>query len=177
MILDGLLQFDSAANLALGVGTYNSTNVIDLGVTSGVPSSASGGGARDIGIGDDPAMKLLVDILTTFPSGGAGTLALILQGAPDNGSGAPGTWSTYWQSSTFALATLVSTRGNFANIDMPRVPPGVAMPRFLRMQYVIGGATMTAGAIASYIVLDTFQQVYSSAGNLSGYPAGVVVAN
>ena len=87
MILDGLLQFDSAANLALAVGTYNSTNVIDLGVTSGIPTSANGGGARDIGIGDDPAMKLLVDITTTFTSGGAGTLALValapLVGKPD----------------------------------------------------------------------------------------------
>ena len=37
MILDALLQFDAAINLAQVAGTYASTNVIDLGVTSGIP--------------------------------------------------------------------------------------------------------------------------------------------
>jgi len=62
MILDALLQFDNAASLAIAAGTQASTNVIDLGITSGIPTSANGGGARDIGIGDDPAMKLLVQV-------------------------------------------------------------------------------------------------------------------
>lgn len=178
MILDGLLQFDSAANLAQVVGTYNSINVLDLGVTSGVPTSASGGGARDIGIGDDPAMKLFVNVITTFTSGGAGTLTCVLQGAPDNGLGAPGTWSTYWTSPTYALATLTSAFGSLANIYMPKVPAGVAMPRFLRMQYTIGGATMTAGTLESLLVLDKEEQIQGSpTGALSGYPAGINVAN
>lgn len=176
MILDALLQFDSAAQLAQPVGTYNSSNVIDLGVNSGVPSSASGGGARDIGIGDDPAMKLFAVVTTLFTSAGAATLALILQGAPDNGSGAPGTWSTFWQGPTNALAALVAG-AELANIDMPKVPAGVAVPRFLRLQYVIGGATTTAGAVESLLVLDRFDQIKGTGGALSGYPAGITVAN
>src|ERR1700676_716236 len=107
MILDSLLQFDSAANLAQVVGTYNSANVIDLGITSGIPSSANGGGARDIGIGDDPALKLLVQVIVAFTSGGAGTLQVGLQGAIDNGSGAPAAFVTWWLSPAYALATLV----------------------------------------------------------------------
>ena len=51
MILDGFLTW--SINQAVTV-TAVSTNIIDLGVISGVPSSAQGGGARDIGIGDDP---------------------------------------------------------------------------------------------------------------------------
>src|SRR6267142_4367947 len=98
MILDALLRFDDAVSLAIAAGAQASTNVIDLGVTSGIPSSANGGGARDIGIGDDPAMKLLVLVTTTFTSGGAVTLSVTLQGAVDNGAGAPAAFSDWWSS-------------------------------------------------------------------------------
>lgn len=175
MILDALLQFDSAVNLALGVGTINSTNVLDLGLL-GIPTSASGGGARDIGMGEDPMMKLFSVVTTAFTSGGAGTLALTLQGAADNGSGAPSTYTTYWTSPTYALATLAGG-AELANIDMPKVPAGAAVPRFLRMQYIIGGATMTAGIVQSELVIDRFDQVKGTTGALSGYPAGIVIAN
>jgi hypothetical protein len=176
MFIDALLQFDSAANLAQAAGTYNSTNIIDLGELNGLPTSANGGGARDIGIGDDPAMKIYSVVTTTFTSGGAGTLQVAIQGAPDNGSGAPGTWSTFAQSTAYALATLVSGAQLLA-IDMPRPPAGVAVPRFLRMTYTIATATMTAGTVQSELVLDRFDQIQGTTGALSGYPAGIVVAN
>lgn len=178
MILDALLQFDSAANLAQVIGTYNSANVIDLGITSGIPSSANGGGARDIGIGDDPAMKFLVIVTTTFTSGGAGTLAVSLQGAVDNGSGAPAAFSTWWTSPAYALATL-NAGSQLFNMDMPRPPDGIAIPRFLRLSYAIAGATMTAGTVEALLVLDRIDQPYSSTDNsvLGGYQAGINVAN
>jgi hypothetical protein len=68
MILDGYLLFTGGgAGIGNGdgatdsptTGTQVSSNVIDLGLI-GIPSFANGGGARDIGIGDDPAMKLMV---------------------------------------------------------------------------------------------------------------------
>lgn len=178
MILDALLQFDSAANLAQVVGTYNSANVIDLGITSGIPSSANGGGARDIGIGDDPALKLLVLVTTTFTSGGAGTLQVNLQGAIDNGSGAPAAFSTWWSSPAYALATL-NAGSQLFNMDMPRPPDGIAIPRYLRLTYGVGGATMTAGTVQSYIVIDRMDQMYQGTDNsiLGGYQAGITVAN
>src|SRR5277367_3190461 len=95
MILDSFLQFDAAFNGAVVAGTYNSTNVIDLGVVNGLPASIAGGGgggARDIGIGDDPAMKLMVLVTTAF-LGGTNCQALV-QGAPDSGTGTPGTYTT-----------------------------------------------------------------------------------
>ena len=178
MILDSLLQFDAAANLAQAVGTYNSANTIDLGVISGIPSSASGGGARDIGIGDDPALKLLVQVITTFTSGGAGTLVVQLAGAIDNGAGAPAAFSVWWASPAYALATLVQG-ARLMDMDMPRPPAGIAIPRYLRLNYVIGSNAMTAGQIESMIVLDRMDQAYTGTTNstLGGYPAGITVSN
>jgi len=178
MILDNLLAFDTNVSLAIAVGTQVSTNVIDLGITSGIPTSANGGGARDIGIGDDPAMKLLVQVITTFTSGGGGTLAVTLQGAVDNGSGAPAAFSSWYTSPVFALATLVAG-SRLMDMDMPRPPDGIAVPRFLRLSYAVATATMTAGNVSSFIVLDRDDQMYNSTNNaiMGGYPAGITVAN
>lgn len=179
MILDAFLQFDAAINLAQVAGTYASTNVIDLGITSGIPSSANGGGARDIGIGDDPTMKLLVQVTTAFTSGGAGTLSVGIQSAIDNGSGAPAAFSASWYTSpTYALATLVQG-ARLMDMDFPRPPDGIAIPRFLRLSYVIGTATMTAGIVEAMIILDRMDQFYSGTNNavLSGYQPGITVQN
>lgn len=178
MILDALLRFDDAVSLAIAVGTQVSTNVIDLGINSGIPSSANGGGARDIGIGDDPAMKLLVLVTTTFTSGGAGTLQVTFQGAVDDGTGAPAAFSSWWSSPAYALATL-NAGSRLLDMDMPRPPDGIAIPRYLRLLYTVAGATMTAGAVSSFIVLDRDDQPYQSTDNsiLGGYPAGITVAN
>lgn len=182
MILDALLQFDNAASLAIAAGTQASTNVIDFGLGTStnpaIPSNANGGGARDMGIGDDPALKLLVQVSTTFTSGGAGTLSVAIQGAPDNGSGAPGSYTTWWTSPTYALATLVAG-ARLLNMDFPRPPAGVAVPRFVRLLYTVAGATMTAGAVSAYLVLDRDDQMYNSTNNavLGGYPPGIAISN
>lgn len=178
MILDSLLQFDNAVSLAIAAGTQASTNVIDLGISSGIPSSANGGGARDIGIGDDPALKLLVQVTTTFTSAGAATLVVALQGAVDNGSGVPAAFSTWYSSPAFALGSL-NAGSRLLNMDMPRPPDGIAIPRFLRLLYTVGAFTMTAGNVSSYIVLDRDDQVYAGTDNsiYGGYPAGITVSN
>ncbi len=177
MILDALLQFDNAASLAIAAGTQASTNVIDFGGPA-IPSLANLQGARDMGIGDDPALKMLVLVTTTFTSGGAGTLSVALQGATDNGSGAPATFNTWWTSPAFALATL-NAGSRLFDMDFPRPPDGIAIPRFVRLLYTVGVATMTAGNISAFIVLDRDDQVYSSTDNsvMGGYPAGINVAN
>lgn len=177
MILDALLQYDNAANLAQVVGTYNSTNVIDFGGPN-LPVLANLQGARDMGIGDDPALKLLVQVTTTFTSGGAGTLQVEIDGATDNGAGVPAAYSVWYQSPAYALATLVAG-ARLLDMDFPRPPAGIAIPRFSRLRYIIGGATMTAGNISSYIVIDRVDQMYQSTANstLGGYPAGITIAN
>ena len=182
MILDSLQQFDSAVSLAIAAGTQASTNVLDygLGTTANpaIPSNANGGGARDMGIGDDPALKLLVLVTTTFTSGGAGTLSVAIQGAPDAGAGTPGSFTTWWVSPVYALATL-KAGGRLLDMDFPRPPDGIAVPRFVRLLYTVAGATMTAGNVTSYVVLDRDDQMYNGTDNsiMGGYQAGINVAN
>ena len=177
MILDRFQTFSLNQNLAQVAATYDS-DILDYGILSGIPSSANGGGARDMGIGDDPAMKLLVQVVTTFTSGGAGTLAVEIQGAIDNGAGAPAAFSVWWLSPTYALATLVAG-ARLLDMDFPRPPAGIAVPRFVKLSYIIGAATMTAGNISAFVVLDREDQMYQGTGNsvLGGYPAGINVAN
>jgi hypothetical protein len=177
MILDALLSFGTAQNLAQPVGNYVSTNILDLHM-AGIPVLANNQGARDLGIGDDPALKLLVQAVVAFTSGGAGTLAVSLQGATDNGSGAPNAFSTWWTSPVYALATL-SLGGRLMDMDMPRPPDGIAVPRFLQLSYAVAGATFTAGQVSAFIVIDRMDQMYQSTNNavMGGYPPGITIAN
>ena len=173
MILDGFLQF-TGANGDSPTATGTSTNIIDLHM-AGIPVLASGQGARDMGIGDDPALKLLVEVTAAFT--GLTTLQVALQGAPDNGAGLPGTFVTWWTSPAYALATL-GVGARLYDMDMPRPPDGVVVPRFLQLAYTIAG-TGTGGTIKAFIVLDRHDQMYNTTNNaiLGGYPPGVVVAN
>ncbi len=177
MILDRLLTFSGGLGGASGrndsptTGTQIATNIIDLGVDSGVPSSANGGGARDIAVGYPMWLSALV---TTAFSGGT-SLQLVLAGAPDNGSGAPGSYTTMWTSAAIAEADLDAGQ-QLANIRVPAPVPGQALPRFLRLSYVTVG-THTAGAGEAQIVLDRDNQVVGTNGQYSGYPAGLTVAN
>lgn len=185
MILDNYLTFTGSSNGAIGgivggaqidsptTGTQVASNIIDLGVLSGVPSSANGGGARDIGTGDDPALELSALVTTTFASGTS--LQLVLQGAPDNGSGAPGTYTTMWTSFAFLEATLIAGV-QLANITVPKPIAGQPLPRYLRLQFVTVG-THTLGGVEAQIVLDRDDQVVGITGAYSGYPAGLTVAN
>lgn len=182
MILDALLQFSSAQTLAIAVGTTPSTNVIDFGIGTAanpqIPAVSTTANRRDMGIGDNPALKLLVQIGTAATSGGAGTLSVALQGAPDDGTGAPGAYTTWWASPVYALATLAAG-ARLLDMDFPRPPAGVAMPRFVRMAYIVATADLTGGTINSYIVIDRDDQPYSGTANQTqgGYPAGLNVAN
>lgn len=175
MILDSLLLFSgSTGNTDTPTtGTQTATNILDLGVTSGVPTSANGGGARDLGIGDDPSLKLMIQCTTAFVGGTS--LQAQLSGAPDNGAGAPGAYTTMWTGPAVAVAALLQG-APLANVDVPRVIAGQVLPRFLRLQYISVG-TFTGGAVEAGIVIDRMDQILSSAGNMSGYPVGVTVAN
>lgn len=166
MIIDGALQFTGTPGSVSAdsptTGTQQSTNIIDLV------------NARDMGVGDDPALELLILILTTFAGGTS--VNVQLQGAPDNGSGSPGSYTTMWESGVIAEANLVAGR-YLSNITLPRTllalpntgaSAAQAMPRFLRLQYVTVG-THSAGGIYASIVLDRHDYV--------AYPAGINIAN
>lgn len=186
MILDGLLTFTGTSNGATGgitsgaqtdlptTGTTIASNIVDLGVTSGIPSSANGGGARDLGIGDKPMLKLSAIAIAAFTSGS--TLQLELSGAADNGSGAPSsTYTVMWTSPVYA--SVIGAGLQLANVDLPRVIEGQVLPRYLRMRFIQGGTANTTGTIEAQIVIDRNDQIVGTAGNLSGYPAGINIAN
>jgi hypothetical protein len=179
MILDGLLMFTNFAGGGTGVGdtpttgTQTSTNSIDLGVVSGIPTSASGGGARDIGIGDDPSLKILVQVTTAFASGTS--LQVNIQGAPDNGSGVAGSFTIMAAGPVVAEANLIAGARLFDN-DMPRPAAAQALPRFLQLGYVTVG-THTAGTIKAFLVIDRIDQPLQSNAVLGGYPPGIAIAN
>lgn len=180
MILDAEQMFDSPSapiDLAQVVGTYPSTNVIDYGIVAGIPSYANGGGARDMGIGDRPALKLLCQVQEAFTSGGAGTLQIHVQFAPDDGVGGVGTFETAWSSKAYALADVAVVGARLLDMDYPRPGGDQPIPRFTRLLYQIAGATMTAGALVSGVVIDRDDQPRQSAGYNGGYPAGINIDN
>ncbi|MDR3572270.1 MAG: hypothetical protein P4L50_00275 [Anaerolineaceae bacterium] len=186
MILDGSLLFTGTSNGASGgitstaytdaptTGTQTASNIVDLGVPSGVPSSASGGGARDIGIGQPGVLKLMAISTVAFTVGTS--MQLELDGAADNGAGAPsGTWTPMWTSPVINEAQMTAG-AILANVDVPRVVPGQVLPRFLRLRYITVG-THTLGQVEAGIVLDQDLHIVGTGGALSGYPAGITVSN
>lgn len=186
MILDNFLMFTGTSNGASGgitagantdlptTGTQAASNIIDLGVVLGIPSYANGGGARDIGTGDDPSLKLLIVVTTTF--GGGTDLYCTLSGAPDDGSGGEGSYTIMWQQPAVVVEANLIAGTQLANIDVPRPVAGQALPRFLKLSFVSTG-THTSGAVEACIVLDRNDAVRGTTGALSGYPAGITVAN
>ena len=192
MILDGQLMFTGAVappgtTLLIAdniTATGVSTNTIDLGpgpTNTALPPSATSPSTqpfRDIGIGDDPAMKILVQPIGPNWAGGT-SLTVGISGAQDNGSGAPTAFTAWYTSPTVSLANLnLGTR--VLDMDMPRPPAGQKIPRFLQLAYtVVGPFTGTANYLIGTLVLDRADQVYNAANNAiwGGYAAGVTVAN
>lgn len=189
MILDAYLWFTGTINGASGgitstntgdaptTGTQVASNILDIGIGSSsnpaIPSLANGAGARDLGIGDSPSLKLLASVSVAFAGGTS--LQLVLAGAPDNGAGSPGSYTTMWTSAAYAEADL-DVGAQLGNVDIPMVVPGQALPRFLRLSFVTVG-THTAGVVNCGVVLDRFDQIRGTDSALSGYPAGINISN
>ena len=157
MIIDGLLQFDPALS-AITV-TRVSTNVIDLL------------NQRDIGESGAPYMLLAVGVNAAFTAGGAATLQVQMQGSSDNVN-----WFTYGETRAFSIAELTPI-GRLLVTPWPSVPVGVpgsgnisgALPRYLRLNYIVATGPMTGGSINAQLVLDAQSQ--------RQYPAGVLITN
>lgn len=155
MIIDGFLQFDSASNVL----TTNTTsaNVIDLQ------------NSMDWGIGDDPALKVMVVMTTRLTSSStASTLQVQVVGSS---SATLASATVYAQSGTYSalqLDQLLTFQRPF-DIDLPRARG--ALPRYIGLNYVIGGpVALTAAAVSAFLVLDRDDIVLN-------YPPGVVITN
>ena len=175
MILDANYLFDGtvstttfsvsgSAVTGFTAGGVASTNVIDLA------------NARDMGIGDAPALKVMVLVTAAFTTTGTAstTMAINIQGAPTNTAGA--SWVTYATAGA-AYASASLTAGTKIQIDVPPVNPDSGpLPRFLRLSYVLGGpgSTFSAGSLVSAIVLGS-DRFPGQAG--SAYPSGITISN
>jgi hypothetical protein len=147
MLIDKQNQFSAdAGDSPTGTGGIASTNIIDLGV------------ARDIGGAVTDQLMFLCEVVAAFTSGGSATLQVQFQTAPDNGSGAPGAWAILSQSDAIPVAALVQ-----GYKFLPGELPG-GTQRFVRLNYVVGTAAMTAGTLKAALVpsLDV-QPVYPRA--------------
>lgn len=144
MLIDRENQF-SDGQAVTATGATASSNLIDLGAS------------RDLGGGTTGFLALLCQVVTAFASGGAATLQVQLQSAPDNG-GVPGSWVTLAQSDAVPLASLVA---GYRFLPGP-LPAGIQ--RYLRLNYVVGTAAMTAGKLTASLV--------PAIDNLSTYPRG-----
>ena len=146
MIIDGLLLFDS--NLAL-TSTQTSTNVIDLV------------NARDVGPGNSTALTVMSTVL--FQSAGSSTLTITLQDSTDNS-----TYTTLAVSPAIAKAQMVAG-ARLWGVDIPALPAGRALGRYLRLNYTVATADFTAGNLSAMIVLDDQQN--------RAYPPGIAISN
>jgi hypothetical protein len=152
MIIDGLLRFSQSQALTSSTtGTTASTNVIDLL------------NARDMGIGDDPALKLAIYVGTGFSTTDSATLQIQAQGSTDNA-----TFTTYAESRAYTSGEL-TTGAKLFPIDWPHRGPGDALPRYLRLAYVMGTLSFTAGVITADLVIDRQ--------DATQYPAGINITN
>jgi hypothetical protein len=165
MIMDNLLLFDGSVSSAGALSgttitsgwanpatpaTYTSANTID---TSQIAGAATAQG-RDIGIGDDPALLLLVTAMTAITGSANSTLQIALAAAPDGGSGTPGSFVVIAQSPAYA----VGTGGIAAGTELFRIPVPASLssasPKFYQVQYIVGTANISAGSVLATIILD-----------------------
>lgn len=134
----------STAQAFTAIGDTPSTNVIDTGA------------AHDEGVGGEPGY-IIVNVATTVTSGGAATVAVVMQTAPDNA-----TWRDELVSRPFALAALAA-RANLATWRFP-----VGMQRYWRIAYRVATAVLTAGAFNAFVVPDKQAQQYLPIGYAVG---------
>lgn len=181
MILDNGLAFVSSPQTI--TSTAASTNIIDLtGFGSGVAPNLNFGNAStygaDMSIGDGEAIPTVaITISTTFTTSNSATLTIQLQGAPDNGSNAPGSYTTYAEIPTLGTSTLIASATTpraqaILGMRWPKVPYGIAYPRFWRLNWQVNVGTFSAGAIGFAGI--TLQRDDSYA--MSQYPANYTVA-
>jgi len=204
MILDAFLEFtETRVGDPIATATHG-TNIIDLGVGRqngpgappfgsnplgvAIPSPERGGGARDMGIGDDPAIKILAQIVGNVVGGTS--LQLAIEGAPDAAYGTvpppevpavPGNWRAFAYGPVLTVAelnrrTAPGGGSRLFDVDMPRVPWTGPLPRYLRMAFIRVGA-FTGGHLRALLVLDRYDQIISTQGFESGYVPGVTVPN
>jgi len=134
MILDSNLAFSEAQTATTDAVSTNILDLVD---------------PRDMGIGDDPAIKVLCLVETAFTtdSTNASTLTVQFQVSTDST-----TWTTLAQTPALLAASLADKNKIFP-IDFPALPSYVALPQYVRLNYDVGVAAFATGKLSTYMVL------------------------
>ena len=150
MILDALLQLSSGQTIT---ATADSTNTIDLGV------------GRDLGIGDDPTVKIVC-----FTGANAWTTCTslniqVLESADGTN------WYIASESGVIAVALLTANAKVWeTSLAHRNVALAGAPPRYIKLSYVIAGSNAGGPAlITSYLTMDVQAA--------PAYPPGIVISN
>lgn len=184
-MLDKQLQFSNGQAIT---ATAASTNVLDL-LTSDqdtttfntAPSSTFGNATffgEDLGIAGPSVGTPQVQVM----SGAAAFLTLTslniqFQGAPNNATAqASGlisdlTFVTYIETGTIAVALLTASK-MIARFAWPKRQIAAALPRFVRLNYVVAGSNATAGSLTA----DVANATPDAVDTLGQYPSGYKVA-
>jgi hypothetical protein len=141
MILSAQLRFSDDQDLSQAAGTYASTNIIDTGAPGTVYGHAAALG-RDVGKGNP--VPILVQVTEAFTSAGAATLQIQIETADD------ASFSTnnevIAESRAYAKSELVAGK----QFEVAVLPNDCR--RYIRVNYIIGVATTTAGTCSAGIV-------------------------
>jgi hypothetical protein len=152
MLLDVQNILSDQQNLAQAIGSYNSTNVMDMWGQATKPnipqtiglSYQPGQVIKDAGRG--ALFHIFCEVLQAFTSGGAGTLQAQIINADDAALTVNPTVNN--ETSVLALATLV------VGYQLRLNPQPGLLQRYVGVKYTIAGAAMTAGIITAGIAWD-----------------------
>ena len=171
MLFDSTLLFFHTGSL------YNFTSGEFVNLAGTTANSASSvinlGNARDLGIGpgaEVPKVEVLFGTAVTAASASQ-TYTIQFQGSTDSS-----TWTTYIETGYATSASFAA--GSGYRFDVPRRPPGAALPLYYRLNVVVLGAgassavAISTGTILSGIVLEAAE----SAGTLDQYASGFSVS-
>lgn len=158
MLLDTQLILDNNVSLAIAAPGQPSAFTIDLmgvGVGQAPPNYFGVQDAvfgQDIGIGDGMSPPVLVVVVGTgFTTATGATLRVQFQESVDSGapSYTPSAWKTVLQTDDLPASALTAGT-KIAEMTIPPRYPNAAMPRFLRLNYLlnVAGSSFTAGTIA-----------------------------
>lgn len=157
MIFDSQLLFSDAQSLVTST-TVVSTNAINLS------------NSRDMGLGDGIQPKVVGFIGTALTAACAtATMTVKFMGSTDSSA-----WTEYLRTPALTTASYGASTKAF-QFDLPPRPPGVAMPKYYRLDYVFDlllATTISTGTITSGIILE----VAESQGTLGQYASGFSVA-
>lgn len=130
MILDTQARFSSAQSIAAAAGTLASTDYIDTGA------------AADIGIGNDIMLQISIG---TAVAGAGASVQFALQ-SDDN--------TSFSTPTTFPLTAAIPVASLTANSVQFRGRLPIGLERYVRVAYIISGATTTAGTANAFLAND-----------------------